>query len=78
MTALTLRLPDSIHRKVKELAKQDGVSINQFLASAAAEKVSSILTVSYLDEEARKASKSDFDRVLAKTPDVPPDPDDCF
>jgi hypothetical protein len=78
MTALTLRLPDSIHRKVKELAKQDGVSINQFLASAAAEKVSSILTVSYLEEEARMASRSGFDRVLAKTPDVPSAPEDSF
>lgn len=35
MTALTIRLPDSIHRKVKELAARDGISVNQFIASAA-------------------------------------------
>jgi predicted transcriptional regulator len=78
MTALTLRLPDSVHRKVKELAREDGVSVNQFLASAAAEKISSILTVNYLEEEAKKASQLDFERVLSKTPSVPPDEEDVL
>ncbi|WP_428357292.1 toxin-antitoxin system HicB family antitoxin [Methyloprofundus sp.] len=44
MTTLTLRLPESIHLKIKELAKREGISINQFLASAAAEKMSALLT----------------------------------
>ena len=78
MTALTLRLPDSVHRKVKELAKEDGVSVNQFRASAAAEKVSSILTVHYLEDEARQASRAEFERVLAKTPETTPAPEDRF
>ena len=38
MSSLSLRLPESIHRKVRELAKRDGVSINQFIATAVAEK----------------------------------------
>ena len=33
MTALTIRLPDSVHLKIKELAARDGVSVNQFIAS---------------------------------------------
>ena len=37
MTTLSLRLPESLHRGVKELAKQDGISINQFIAVAVAE-----------------------------------------
>jgi uncharacterized protein (DUF1778 family) len=76
MSALTVRLPNSIHNQIRELAKQDGISINQFLASAAAEKVSSILTVDYLKREAALASRQDFERILKMVPDVPPCADD--
>ncbi len=37
MSAVTVRLPDSLHRKIREIAKKDGVSINQFISSAAGE-----------------------------------------
>ena len=40
MSTLSLRLPDSLHEKVRELAAQDGISINQFIATAMAEKMS--------------------------------------
>ena len=73
MTTLTLRLPESIHLKIKELAKQDGISINQFLASAAAEKMSALLTKDYLDEEAKKATRDDFDKVMRAVPDTESD-----
>ena len=39
MATLTLRLPESTHIKIKELAKREGISINQFLASDASEKM---------------------------------------
>ena len=54
MTALTIRLPDSVHRKIKELAAGDGVSVNQFIASAAAEKMASVMTLDWLRAEARR------------------------
>ena len=38
MSALSLRLPDSIHRHIKEFAQKKGVSINQFIATAVGEK----------------------------------------
>lgn len=44
MNALTLRLPDSLHQQVKVLARQDGISINQFIASAVAEKVAAMVS----------------------------------
>ena len=37
MSTMSLRLPESLHRKVRELAEQDGVSINQFVTTALAE-----------------------------------------
>ena len=71
MTALTVRLPNSVHQKIKELAARDDISVNQFIASAAAEKMASVLTVDYLRAEAAKGNRREFDRYLSKVPDEP-------
>ena len=76
MSSLSVRLPDSLHDKVRELARQDDVSINQFIATAVAEKASALLTVDYLEQRARRADPDLFDRVLRRVPDVPPLPGD--
>ena len=76
MSTLSLRLPESLHRKLRELADRDDVSINQFIATAVAEKAAALLTVDYLEERARRGNAKLFDRVLAHVPDVPPDPGD--
>ena len=72
MSAITIRLPESLHRKLKEVAKRDGVSLNQFISSAAAEKLSAVLTVDYLKERASRGSEEAFREVLARVPDRPP------
>jgi len=69
MSALSLRLPDSVHRHIKELAQQEGVSINQFISSAVAEKVSAIATEDYLQQRAQRADKQAFQRLLARVPE---------
>ena len=76
MNALTIELPESLYRKVAELARSDGISVEQFIATATAEKMSALLTVEYLRREAALGSRADFDRVLGKVPDVPPEPYD--
>ena len=76
MTALTIRLPASVHKEIKALAKAEGVSINQFLTLAAVEKISALRTLDYLHEEASKGSRADFDAFLAAIPDVEPLDDD--
>lgn len=50
MNTLSLRLPDSLHRQVRLLARREGISINQLIASAAAEKVTALMTEEYLTE----------------------------
>lgn len=72
MTALTVRLPNSVYQKIKELAARDEISVNQFIASAVAEKMASILTLDYLRQEAAQGQRSDFERYLRGVPDVPP------
>ena len=78
MSTLSLRIPESLHKKIKELSQAEGISINQFLSSVAAEKMSALMTVAYLKSEAAKGNRSDFLAVLAKVPDVEPEPFDKF
>lgn len=78
MTALTIRLPASVHKEIKELAKAEGVSINQFLTLAAVEKISALRTLDYLRAEAAKGSRADFEAFLAAVPDVDPMEDDLL
>ncbi len=75
MTALTVRLPNSVHAKIRELAARDEISVNQFIASAAAEKMSSMLTLDYLRHEANLGLREDFKRYLNAVPDVPDESD---
>ncbi|TXI45925.1 toxin-antitoxin system HicB family antitoxin [Methylophilus sp.] len=72
MSVLSIRLPDSLHQVVKTVAAEDSISINQFIASAVAEKVSALTTEKYIQERASRASKTQFETVLANVPDVEP------
>ena len=70
MTALTIRLPNSVHESIKALARKDGISVNQFIASAAAEKMASFQTLDYLRREAALGKREDFEQFLKRVPDV--------
>jgi predicted transcriptional regulator len=73
MSTISLRLPDSLHKRVRELARQENISINQFIATALAEKMAALLTKEYLEERAKRGSRRKFERALAKVRDVQPD-----
>lgn len=73
MSAMSLRLPESLHRQAKELARKEGISINQLVTSALAEKISALTAGEYLDERAKRGDRRKFDRVLRKVKDVPPE-----
>lgn len=76
MATMSIRVPDSLHRAIKELAAKEGYSMNQFLITAAAEKLASLETVDYLRVRAERANLEEFDRILNMVPGVPPDPGD--
>jgi predicted DNA-binding ribbon-helix-helix protein len=73
MSTLSLRLPESLHKQLKDVAEREGVSINQLITTAVAEKLSALMTVDYLEVRAARGHRAAFDRVLAKVPDVPAD-----
>ena len=68
MSTLSLRLPNSIHRHAKRLAEEEGISVNQLISVAVAEKLSAIDTERYLADRAAKGTVTKFRRVLAKIP----------
>jgi uncharacterized protein (DUF1778 family) len=78
MTALTVRLPESLHSNIKELARKEGISVNQFIASAAGEKMAVLQTIAYLRTEAAQGKRADFEQFLAAVPDVEPEPGDAL
>ena len=78
MSTLSLRLPDSLHEQVKVLARQDGISINQFIASAVAEKMSALVTEEHLRERAQTGNESDFFKALSKVPPTDPTEEDIL
>jgi hypothetical protein len=73
MSALSLRLPASIHRRLGEVAEKEGVSINQLINSAVAEKMSALLTEEYLAKRASRGTRARFVAALGRVPDVEPE-----
>jgi predicted transcriptional regulator len=73
MSAISLRLPDSLHRKLGDLARREGVSINQLVNSAVAEKVATLMTVEYFHERAKRGTRKEFEAVLAEIPNREPE-----
>ncbi|OFW26530.1 MAG: hypothetical protein A3H97_05810 [Acidobacteria bacterium RIFCSPLOWO2_02_FULL_65_29] len=78
MSALSLRLPNSLHERARELARREGVSINQLVSAALAEKMSALLTEEYLDARARRGSRARYLAALAQVPPVEPAPEDVL
>ncbi len=76
MSTLSIRLPNSIHQHAKRLARDEGVSVNQLVSSALAEKLSALDAERYLSERAERGKKVDIDAILAKIPSVEPEPHD--
>jgi hypothetical protein len=70
------RFRDSIRRRAETLAQSDGISFDQFVALALAEKVAVLDAGTYLAERAKRGDRRKFDDILARVPDVPPQPGD--
>jgi hypothetical protein len=77
-SAYPLKMPNSVKAAAARLAKADGVSLNQFIAVAVAEKVGAIETASeFLRRRAGKAKPADLLRFLRGAPNVAPAPEDA-
>lgn len=73
MSALSLRLPKSLHEQLRELAREEGISVNQFVMLAVAEKVAAISTIEYLEKRAERGGREKYLEILSKAADVEPE-----
>jgi uncharacterized protein (DUF1778 family) len=73
MSTISLRLPQSLHKEIKRLTKEEGISINQFIVMAAAEKIAALETETYIAQRAQRANQERFLEVMEKVPDVDPE-----
>ena len=69
---INLRLPGSIRAGIEKLSKQDGISINQFVSIAAAEKLAIMQAETYFAERIAKADMAAFDRLMDRNGGEPP------
>ena len=73
MSTLSIRIPDSIHEIVKQISKDDNISINQFISSAITEKVTAMETENYLSQRSLLGNKKTFTDILKKVPKIKPE-----
>jgi DNA polymerase III sliding clamp (beta) subunit (PCNA family) len=78
MSAITIEIPESLFGKLMEVTARDHSTPEQFALLALAEKLSSVMTVAYLEERAKRAKLERFEQLLAKIPDVEPEESDRF
>ncbi len=76
MSTLNVNIPESLRRRAESLAQDDGVPLDQFIATALAEKVAVLDADSYIRERAARGSREKFERVLTKVPDIEPEAHD--
>jgi hypothetical protein len=67
-----LRLPRSLKEAVERLSKEEGTSINQFVAIAVAEKVSALETARFFEQRKGRADFKAFDRIMKRRGGQPP------
>ncbi len=78
-SAYPLKMPNSVKAAAARLAKADGVSLNQFIAVAVAEKVGAMETAAeFLRRRAAKAKPADLKGYLRKAPNVAPASEDAM
>ncbi len=74
MSAISVRLPDSLHLKLRKYADQDKTSINQFITLAVAEKIARLEAEDFFKKRVvNEVSRAEYLRLLAKAPDVEPE-----
>jgi hypothetical protein len=61
-----LRLPRSLKEAVERLSKEEGTSINQFVAVAVAEKVSALATARFFEDRKARADFKAFDKIMRR------------
>ncbi len=71
-----LRLPVSIKAEAERLAAEEGTSLNQFVATAVAEKLAAMRTAEFFTSRKGLGDRAAFRRLLTRDGGEPPQPGD--
>ena len=71
-----LRVPRSLKQAVERLSREDGTSINRFMATAVAEKISALETARFFANRKGRADFKAFDRIMKRRGGKAPLPGD--
>lgn len=73
MSSMNIELPDSLLRQAREMAEKEGVPLEQFIASALAEKMAAWKSVEYLKERAAGGDRAKFQAAMNSVPETKPE-----
>jgi hypothetical protein len=77
MSAISVRLPESLHAQLRKYAEEDQTSINQFITIAVAEKIARMEAETFFNARiSAKVSREEYLRLLEHAPDVEPEHED--
>lgn len=75
MSTLAVHVPRSLRARLESLAQEEGVSVEQLIASALAEKVAVLDAEVYFQQRAKRADRAAYDAMLDSAPDVQAHPE---
>lgn len=73
MAKLQLRLPDTIHNKIRKMAKREDISINQVLVNSISNEIIRYETMQFFIERSKKFNEQDFIDALSEIPEIEPE-----
>jgi hypothetical protein len=76
VATIIIELEEALYRQVCELAERQRFSVEQVIVSTVAERLSTSIATSRLQQRAARADRRNFEEVLAKIADRPPEPGD--
>ncbi len=78
MAKLQLRLPESIHNKVRRIAKKEKMSINQLLVNSISSEIIRYETMKFFEDRSKNFNENDFLDALKQIPEIEPEEQDKF
>ena len=73
MSAPMVAIPDSLYERLKRMADQQHISVDQFVASAVAEKMAAVDKEGYIAQRAKRADEKQFRQALSSIADIEPE-----
>lgn len=76
MSAINIELPEAVHQKAEELARQRAMPLERLMVVALIEKLAAMFPDERLEQRAQRGSEAGFDDYMSGVPDVEPEPHD--